>query len=166
MPVERSTFFQIMSAFPTGVAIVTTLEPDGTPRGLTTNAVTSVSAEPPILLVCIDRDSRTLPALRRSRRFVVNFMRDDHAEICELFASKAEDKFASVAWTPGLDGVPILHEGAIAHAECVTLDELEIGDHVVVTGRVEAGDGPAPDDVPIVWFRRGFSSAQAPQQPL
>ena len=101
MPVHRTTFFQIMSAFPTGVAIVTTLEPDGTPRGLTTNAVTSVSADPPILLVCVDRDSRTLPALRQSRRFVVNFMRDDHAEICELFASKAEDKFASVAWTPG-----------------------------------------------------------------
>lgn len=166
MPVDRATFFQIMSSFPTGVAIVTTLEPDGTPRGLTTNAVTSVSADPPILLVCIDRDSRTLPALRQSRRFVVNFMRDDHAEICELFASKAEDKFAAVAWTPGLDGVPILHEGAVAHAQCITLEELEIGDHVVVTGRVEAGAGPTPDDVPIVWFRRGFSSAQMPQQPL
>ena len=69
-------------------------------------------------------------------------MRDDHAEICELFASKADDKFGSVAWTPGLGGVPILHEGAVAHAECVTLEELEIGDHVVVTGRVEAGAGP------------------------
>ena len=92
--VDRSTFFQIMSAFPTGVAIVTTVEEDGTPRGLTTNAVTSVSADPPILLVCVDKDSRTLPALRASRRFVVNFMRDDHAEICALFASKADNKFA------------------------------------------------------------------------
>jgi flavin reductase (DIM6/NTAB) family NADH-FMN oxidoreductase RutF len=166
VPVSTSEFFQIMSAFPTGVAIVTTLEPDGTPRGLTTNAVTSVSADPPILLVCIDRDSRTLPALRQSRRFVINFMRDDHGEICALFASKAEDKFASVAWTPGLDGVPILHEGAVAHAECITLEELEIGDHVVVTGRVEAGSGPQPGDVPIVWFRRGFASAPEPQKPL
>ncbi len=166
MPVDRSTFFQIMSAFPTGVAIVTTLEPDGTPRGLTTNAVTSVSADPPIVLVCIDRDSRTLPALRRSRRFVINFMRDDHAEICELFASKAEDKFETVAWTPGLGGLPILHEGAVAHAECLTLEELEIGDHVVVTGQVEAGAGPRADDIPIVWFRRGFSSAPEPQKPV
>ena len=166
MPVGRETFFQIMSAFPTGVAIVTTLEADGTPRGLTTNAVTSVSADPPILLVCIDRDSRTLPALRESRRFVVNFMRDDHAEICELFASKAADKFSAVAWTPGLEGAPVLHEGAIAHAECITLEELEIGDHVVVTGRVEAGSGPNVDDVPIVWFRRGFSSAPVPPKAL
>jgi flavin reductase (DIM6/NTAB) family NADH-FMN oxidoreductase RutF len=162
MPVDRNTFFQIMSAFPTGVAIVTTLEPDGTPRGLTTNAVTSVSAEPPILLVCVDRSSRTLPALRHSRRFVVNFMRDDHAEICALFASKDHDKFSRIAWTPGLGGIPILHEGAVAHAECMTHDELEIGDHVVVTGVVEAGSPPTPDDVPIVWFRRGFASAPLP----
>jgi flavin reductase (DIM6/NTAB) family NADH-FMN oxidoreductase RutF len=166
VPVERDTFLGIMSAFPTGVAIVTTLEPDGTPRGLTTNAVTSVSAEPPILLICVDRDSRTLPALLHSKRFTVNFMRDDCEEICRTFASKADDKFEKVAWSPGLGGVPLLHEGAVAHAECSTLEELEIGDHVVVTGRVEAGAGPRPDDVPIVWFRRGFASAPVPQQPL
>jgi len=148
-----------MSAFPTGVAIITTLEPDGTPRGLTTNAVTSVSAEPPILLVCVDRASRTLPALLHSKRFVVNFMRDDCAELCALFASKADDKFARVPWSSGLGGVPILHEATVAHAECTTLDELEIGDHVVVTGLVEAGQAPAPADVPIVYFQRTYSSA-------
>jgi flavin reductase (DIM6/NTAB) family NADH-FMN oxidoreductase RutF len=159
MPVTRDEFLVIMSAFPTGVAIVTTLEPDGTPRGLTTNAMTSVSAEPPIILVCVDRNSRTLPALLHTKRFVVNFMRDDCEEICRLFASKADDKFEHVAWTPGIGGVPILHEGAVAHVECATLEELEVGDHVVVTGRVEAGSRPAPSDVPIVYFRRSFSSA-------
>lgn len=164
MPIASDDFFHIMSAFPTGVAIVTTLEPDGTPRGLTTNAVTSVSAEPPILLVCVDRNSRTLPALLHSKRFVVNFMRDDCAELCSLFASKADDKFSHVAWTPGLGGVPILHEGAVAHAECTTLEELEIGDHVVVTGIVEAGAPPDPDQVPIVWFRKSFASAPAPPE--
>ncbi len=161
MAVSRDAFFSIMSAFPTGVAIVTTLEPDGTPRGLTTNAVTSVSAEPPILLVCVDRASRTLPALLHTKRFVVNFMRDDCAELCSLFASKADDKFAHVSWSPGLGGVPILHEHAVAHAECTTLEELEIGDHVVVTGLVEAGQMPAPEDVPIVYFRRAYSSASS-----
>jgi flavin reductase (DIM6/NTAB) family NADH-FMN oxidoreductase RutF len=157
--VSREEFFSIMSAFPTGVAIVTTLEPDGTPRGLTTNAVTSVSADPPILLVCVDRESRTLPALLHSKRFVVNFMRDDCAELCSLFASKTDDKFAHVSWSPGLGGVPILHESAVAHSECSTLQELEIGDHVVVTGLVEAGQPPAAEDVPIVYFRRSYSSA-------
>ena len=162
--ISKDEFFGIMSAFPTGVAIVTTLDPDGTPRGLTTNAVTSVSAEPPILLVSVDRRSRTLPALLHSKRFVINFMRDDCAEICALFASKADDKFSSVAWTPGLGGVPILHQGAVAHAECSTLEELEVGDHVVVTGLVEAGSPPRPADVPIVYYRRQYSSARLPPQ--
>ena len=157
--VTREEYVGIMSAFPTGVAIVTTLEPDGTPRGLTTNAVTSVSAEPPILLVCVDRNSRTLPALVHTKRFVVNFMRSDHEEICRLFASKADDKFSQVAWTRGLGGVPILHEGAVAHAECATLEELEMGDHVVVAGEVVAGSPPAADDVPIVYFRRSYTPA-------
>jgi flavin reductase (DIM6/NTAB) family NADH-FMN oxidoreductase RutF len=164
MPVDRAEFFQIMSAFPTGVAIVTTLEPDGTPRGLTTNAVTSVSADPPILLICVDRESRTLPALLHTKRFVVNFMRDDHAEICELFASKADDKFSQVPWTAGLGGVPVLHAGAVAHAECITLEELEIGDHVVVTGLVELGAPPDPEQVPIVWYRKAFASAPLPPE--
>ena len=162
MPVDRAEFVAAMSAFPTGVAIVTTLEPDGTPRGLTTNAVTSVSAEPPILLVCVDRGSRTLPALLHTKRFVVNFMRDDHAEVCALFASKAVDKFSAVEWSPGLGGVPILHEGAIAHAECTTLQEHAIGDHVVVFGSVERVSPPDPTDVPIVYFRKAYASAPSP----
>ena len=121
--------------------------------------MTSVSAEPPILLVCVDRNSRTLPALLHTKRFVVNFMRSDHEELCRLFASKADDKFARVAWTPGLGGVPILHEGAVAHAECITIEELELGDHVVVTGEVAGGASPADDDVPIVYFRRSYAPA-------
>jgi flavin reductase (DIM6/NTAB) family NADH-FMN oxidoreductase RutF len=159
MSVTRDDFFQIMSAFPTGVAIVTSVEEDGTPRGLTTNSVTSISAEPPIVLVSVAKNSRTLPALLASKRFVVNFMRHDCEEICRLFASRADDKFDHIAWTPGAGGVPILHEGAVAHAECTTLDEMEIGDHIVVTGLVQAGSSPDPEDVPIVYFRKAFSAA-------
>jgi flavin reductase (DIM6/NTAB) family NADH-FMN oxidoreductase RutF len=162
MSVSRDEFVRIMRAFPTGVAIVTTVEPNGTPRGLTTNAVTSVSAEPPILLVSVDVASRTLPALLATKRFCVNFMRDDREALCRLFASKADDKFDHVPWRPGLGGVPILEEGAIAHAECSTLQELEIGDHVVVTGLVEAGAAPAAADVPIVYFDRRFHTVRSP----
>jgi len=163
MAVDRDTFLRVMSAFPTGVAIVTTLEADGTPRGLTTNAVTSVSAEPPILLICVDRNSRTLPALLHSKRFAVNFMRDDSEEISRAFASKADDKFERIRWRPGQGGIPLLEEGAIAHAECTTLDELEIGDHVVVTGLVESGRPPDPAEVPILYHRRAFLTAPVPE---
>ncbi|HEX5801308.1 MAG TPA: flavin reductase family protein [Gaiellaceae bacterium] len=158
MAVDLTTFREIMSAFPTGVAIVTTLDEDGEPKGLTTNAICSVSADPPMLLVCVDRTSRTLAALRHARRFVVNFMSDGCADLCALFASKADDKFAAVAWEPGLGGVPCLVEQALAIAECRTEQELEAGDHLILTGVVEAGRPPDPERVPILYYRRTYGS--------
>jgi flavin reductase (DIM6/NTAB) family NADH-FMN oxidoreductase RutF len=155
---SREEFFAIMSAFPTGVAIVTTLDDRGRPKGLTTNAICSVSAEPPLLLVCVDRTSRTLAALRHARRFVVNFMSDGRADLCALFASKADDKFADVRWEPGLGGVPRLTEDALAYAECLTQEEVEAGDHLVLIGLVEAGRPPDPERAPILYYRRAYGS--------
>jgi flavin reductase (DIM6/NTAB) family NADH-FMN oxidoreductase RutF len=154
MPVDRETFAEIMASFPSGVAIVTTLDEAGEPKGLTTSAVASVSAEPPLLLVCVDFTSRTLPALRAGGRFLVNFMRAGTAELCRLFASKAEDKFAAVAWRPTESGMPLLREDAIAWAECMTVQEVEAGDHVVLVGQVEAGEPPAAGEQPLVYYRR------------
>jgi flavin reductase (DIM6/NTAB) family NADH-FMN oxidoreductase RutF len=147
-----------MSAFPTGVAVVTTLDAGGEPRGLTTNALCSVSAEPPLLLVCVDRESRTLPALVHSGRFLVNFLAEQRHELARLFASKAEDKFAGVAWEPGPGGLPRLHEDSLAYAECETEQVLEAGDHVILTGLVVSGIAPDPESVPILYFRRAYSS--------
>jgi flavin reductase (DIM6/NTAB) family NADH-FMN oxidoreductase RutF len=154
MPVDRETFAEIMASFPSGVAIVTTLDETGEPKGLTTSAVASVSAEPPLLLVCVDFTSRTLPALRAGGRFLVNFMRAGTAELCRLFASKAEDKFAAVEWRPTESGMPLLHEDAIAWAECVTVQEVEAGDHIVLVGQVEAGEPPEAGEQPLVYYRR------------
>ncbi|MBA2764158.1 MAG: flavin reductase family protein [Thermoleophilaceae bacterium] len=158
MAVSREEFVSIMSAFPTGVAIVTTLDEEGRPRGLTTNAVCAVSAEPPMLLVCVDRTSRTLAALRHAKRFVVNFMSESGAEVCALFASKSDDKFAQVDWEPGLGGVPRLTGDALAYAECLTEQELEAGDHLILIGLVEAGSAPDPERAPILYYRSAYGS--------
>jgi flavin reductase (NADH) len=151
-------FFAIMSAFPTGVAVVTTLDADGEPRGLTTNALCSVSGDPPLLLVCVDRQSRTLPGLLHSQRFVVNFLAERRAGLAKLFASKADDKFAAVTWEPGLGGMPCLREDSLAYAECEVEQVLEAGDHVILTGLVVGGMAPDPESVPILYFRREYSS--------
>ena len=156
MAVDEKTFFDIMASFPSGVAVVTTLDEHGVPKGLTTTAVSSVSAEPPLLLVCIDLTSRTLPALRSGGRFLVNFMRAGRSELCHLFASKSEDKFANVAWRPTASGLPLLHEDALAWAECVTVKEFEAGDHVVLLGRVEAGQSATEDETPLMYYRRSW----------
>jgi len=156
VPVDRDLFVEIMASYPAGVAIVTTLDADDTPRGLTTTAVSSVSAEPPLLLVCVDLTSRTLPALRDGGRFVVNFLREGRSELARLFASKADDKFEHVSWRPTASGMPVLEADALAWAECVTVHEIEPGDHVILLGRVEEGAGAADDDAPLMYYRRSW----------
>ena len=102
---DRATFFAIMGAFPTGVAIVTTMDNHNQPKGLTSNALCSVSAEPPLLLVCVDKNSNTLPGLRHSRKFVVNYLSAGRGDLANLFASKEPDKFQNVSWRPASNGI-------------------------------------------------------------
>jgi flavin reductase (DIM6/NTAB) family NADH-FMN oxidoreductase RutF len=168
MTIDRQSFFDVMASFPSGVAIVTTLAGDGMPRGLTTTAVCSVSADPPTILVCVDLASRTLEALRERRGFVVNFIGEGRSELCLLFASKAEDKFAHAAWTETASGLPLLHEDALAWAECATTEEIRAGDHVVLVARVESG-GVRPElEPPLMYYRRSWgvwSPVHEPDEP-
>lgn len=156
MAVTRKRFFDIMASFPSGVAIVTTVAPDGRPRGLTTTAVSSVSAAPPTILVCVDLSSRTLEALRLRRRFVVNFLGHGRSRLGLLFASKTDDKFAQVAWRETGSGLPLLHEDSLAWAECCTVHDLEVGDHVVLVARVEDGGVQPELEPPLMYYRRSW----------
>jgi flavin reductase ActVB len=168
VPIDRQSFFDVMASFPSGVAVVTTTTREGVPRGLTTTAVCSVSADPPTVLVCVDLGSRTLSALRERREFAVNFIGKGRSDLCLLFASKEPDKFARVAWTPTEAGLPLLHEDALAWAECATLHELEVGDHVILVALVEEG-GVRPElEPPLMYYRRSWgvwSPVHEPAEP-
>jgi len=154
---ERSTFFASMAAFPTGVTVVTTLDAEGAPCGLTCNAFMSVSAEPPLVLVSIDRASQTLPALQAARRFVVNFLAENRGELATMCASKSSGKFLGINWTASAHGgLPILHEDSIAHVVCDVVKEIPAGDHVLMIGRVQEAKPPAADAVPLLYFRRTY----------
>jgi flavin reductase (DIM6/NTAB) family NADH-FMN oxidoreductase RutF len=155
---DGEAFRHVMAALVAGVAVVTTIDADGTPRGLTTTAVTSVSLEPPLLLICVGRESRTLPAIRHSRRFAVNIIDAGSAAVAQHFASKVADKFADAVWRPGASGCPLLHEHSVAWAECGTERELEAGDHVVVIGRVDHGWSTGHEKVPLTYLRRRYGA--------
>jgi flavin reductase (DIM6/NTAB) family NADH-FMN oxidoreductase RutF len=155
---DRATFFAIMGAFPTGVGIVTALDANHQPRGLTTNALCSVSAEPPLLLVCVDKNSNTLPALRHSQKFVVNYLAAGRGDLANVFASKEPDKFTRVSWRPAQNGMPWLHTDSIAYAECSVTQEIEAGDHLIFLAQVEHGQPPAPGTKPLMYFRRGYGT--------
>src|SRR5919108_3517152 len=144
-------FRQVMGHFATGVAIVTCNGPDG-PTGLTTNAIASLSLDPLLLLVCFDNTSRTLPAVRDSRRFAVNFLRQGQEDLARIFASKrvAREKFQSVTHTVA-HGVPVLDD-ALAWLACDLVELHAGGDHTIGIGAVTQLE--APDDAaPLVWYR-------------
>jgi flavin reductase (DIM6/NTAB) family NADH-FMN oxidoreductase RutF len=155
--VTPQLYRDIMARFPTGVAIVTAHESGDRPRGLTLSAFCAVSLDPPLVLVCIDKASNTLPALQESGGFTVNFLAGGREHLAVLYASKAEEKFDGIAWRrPDLpEGGPVLHEDSAAYAVCVTRQAIEAGDHWVFIGEVR--DGAVVDGrLPLVYHRRAF----------
>ncbi len=139
----------------TGVAVVTCQGPDG-PAGLTTNAVTSLSLDPLLLLVCFDNGSRTLTAVRATRRFAVNVLRAGQDELAAVFASKrvAREKFAAVTHTVA-HGVPVLDD-ALAWVACDLAELLPGGDHTIGIGAVTHAAGGESD--PLVFFRGAYAT--------
>jgi flavin reductase (DIM6/NTAB) family NADH-FMN oxidoreductase RutF len=154
--VDTLRFRQVIGHFATGVAIVTCYGPDG-PTGLTTNAITSVSLEPLLLLVCFDNGSRTLPAVRDARRFCVNVLRAGQEDLARVFASKrvAREKFEAVTHMEA-HGVPVL-DGALAWLAC-DLEALHAaGDHTIGIGAITQMDAD-PAGEPLVWFRGDYGT--------
>jgi flavin reductase (DIM6/NTAB) family NADH-FMN oxidoreductase RutF len=158
VPVHDDKFRTIAASLAGGVTIVTASDSGGAPRGLTSSAVCSVSADPPAMLVCVDEHSNTLSAIRDSGAFAINVLAAGRADLALRFASKSPNKFDDVAWVPSraARGVPVLVDDAIACAECLVIDEIRGGDHWIFVGSVE--DGFARDDVPLLYCRRTFAA--------
>jgi flavin reductase (DIM6/NTAB) family NADH-FMN oxidoreductase RutF len=146
-------FRSVMGNLATGVTVVTVTTPDG-PVGMTANAVTSLSLEPVLLLVCFANDARTLPAVRETGRFGVNVLAAGQADLARLFASKTpeREKFAGVAHTVH-DGIPVI-EGVLAWVGCRLEQLVPGGDHTIGIGAVEAAETGAGE--PLLWFRGSY----------
>ncbi len=127
---------RVMGLFATGVTVLTTRDNHGRPYGLTANAVSSLSLNPPLLLICIDRKAETHPHFLDSRCFVVNILGEHQEAISTRFAKSGGDKFSDLPHSLNQAGVPIL-EGTLAHLECSITETLEGGDHVIHIGHVE-----------------------------
>lgn len=127
---------QVLGAFPTGVTVVTTVDPAGKPYGVTANSFSSVSLDPPLILWSQSNSSSSHPAFRDSERFVVNIMADDQIHVANQFAKSGVDKFGGVPVRTGLGGVPII-DGTAAYLECRKVAAYPGGDHTIFIGMVE-----------------------------
>ncbi|YCI06457.1 flavin reductase family protein (plasmid) [Ensifer sp. D2-11] len=124
-------------AFPTGVTVVTANDPEGRPVGFTANSFTSVSLDPPLLLVCLAKTSRNYATMTGAECFAINILSEAQKDVSNTFARPVEDRFAAVEWAKGPNGSPIFAQVA-AWFECSMHDVIEAGDHVIMVGRVTA----------------------------
>ncbi len=148
---DARTLRDALGCFATGVTVVTTLDEDGQPVGLTANSFTSVSLEPPLLLVCIAKSAGSLAAMEAAENFAVNVLHIGQQPTSNLFAKSGEDRFAATPWSRGHNGAPLL-SGALANFECRRHALHDGGDHVILVGEVvRARFEPRRD--PLLYFR-------------
>lgn len=150
MPVSQEEFRAALGRFASGVTVVTTKDAQDELHGITVSAFCSVSLQPPMVLICVEKTAGSHPALEESAIFVVNILREGEASVSELFASSSPEKFALSSWTPGIEGVPVL-DGALATLECRVKFSYHGGDHSIFVGEVEKVT--AAEGNPLAYFR-------------
>jgi flavin reductase (DIM6/NTAB) family NADH-FMN oxidoreductase RutF len=153
-------FRRVLGHFASGVTIVTTCDPDKKPTGLTASAFTSVSLEPPLILVCIDHKSQSHGPLVDAGCFAVNVLTVDQEALSRKFATTRLDKFDGVAHRVSPRGVPVIAD-ALACLECVTVSMHVAGDHTILVGRVE--EASSGDGHPLLYFRGQYHRLRGEQ---
>jgi flavin reductase (DIM6/NTAB) family NADH-FMN oxidoreductase RutF len=155
---DTDRFREVVSHFATGVAVITASGPDG-PRGLTTNAVASLSLDPLLMLVCLDNGARTLPAVRASGQLAINVLEAGQEDVSRLFASKVpvDEKFTGIAHT--LEHGPPILDGVLAWLVCDVRELLPGGDHTIAIGAVTALHHAHGG--PLLWYRGAYGALPA-----
>ena len=160
-PIDARRYRDVAGCFATGVTVVTTRGERG-PRGMTANAVASLSLEPTLFLVCIDRLAGSHEAMLRAGRFAVNVLAEEQEAVSRFFAGPTDEDapMGPHAWRESAGGSPLLDE-ALAWLDCRTRDVLDGGDHAIFVGEVLDCGIQRPDAAPLI-FSRGRYRALAP----
>jgi flavin reductase (DIM6/NTAB) family NADH-FMN oxidoreductase RutF/DNA-binding MarR family transcriptional regulator len=155
-------FRRALSQFPTGVTVITTIDGEGNPVGVTASSFNSVSMEPTLVLWSIDKGANSLDTFEKAEYFAVNVLASDQVSTSNNFASRGQDKFANAQYSSGLGNAPILDHYA-AQFECKTWAVYEGGDHLILVGEVKkyrSNDNAEP----LVFSRGSYAiSAQHPE---
>lgn len=134
--IDDDAFKRALRHWASGVTVVTA-SADGEVHGMTVSAFSSVSADPPLVLVCANRSSKTNEVIRAGDAFAVNILEASQADISTRFAmADAETRFSETDWSPGLTGLPLI-KGALAHMECEVQSSHEAGSHTIFIGLVK-----------------------------
>jgi flavin-dependent trigonelline monooxygenase, reductase component len=161
-PIDPVALRRAFGTFVTGVTVITTRDAEGRPRGMTANSFTSVSLDPPLLLVCIGKGASSYPVFQESGHFAVNLLHDGQVDVSNLFASKSTDKFASVMHDAVHTGAPVLTD-CLTWFDCTVHNRVDAGDHAILVGRIQAF-GTSPVD-PLGFCRGRYAQVKDPLTP-
>jgi flavin reductase (DIM6/NTAB) family NADH-FMN oxidoreductase RutF len=153
---DKKALRAALGSFGTGVTIVSCTDGSKRPLGLTANSFNSVSLEPPIVLWSLQKTSPSLSAFDACGRFVINVLTLDQIELSRRFASAIPDKFNGVDYQSGIEDLPVI-QGCAAHFQCKTIQRLDIGDHIVYLGQVEAY--AHQDRAPLLYVQGHYAKA-------
>jgi flavin reductase (DIM6/NTAB) family NADH-FMN oxidoreductase RutF len=151
--VTGEEFRRACGRFATGVSIASVLDAAGTPHGLTVSSFTSVSLEPPLILICLGHDVSIIHHFRNAIYFGISVLADHQQALSERFARKGEDRFDGVAWRPGATRVPLL-SGSLAGIECRVHRRIQMGDHDIFVGEMmhtHVGEGG-----PLIYYASDY----------
>jgi 3-hydroxy-9,10-secoandrosta-1,3,5(10)-triene-9,17-dione monooxygenase reductase component len=155
--IDTARFRTVLGHFCTGVAVVTAH--DGTaPVGFACQSFAALSLEPPLVLFCPAKSSRTWPVIERAERFAVNVLAEGQHEVSATFGARGVDKFADIEWTCAPSGAPVL-TGALTWIDCELEDVHEAGDHYVVVGRVTTLGEPS-DGRPLLFYQGRYTATE------
>lgn len=154
MSLDPDAFRALLGRFATGVTVVTTTDDAGQDHGMTVSAFSSVSLQPPLVLICIEHTASAHDALVSARFFVVNILASTQELLARHFAEQGTVRFTGVGFTRGERGAPVL-DGVLGHIECRRTTVYEGGDHSIILGETETaavGEGE-----PLLYYRGGFA---------
>lgn len=152
---KQADFKKALGNYPTGVTVVTTFDQQNNPVGLTVNSFASVSLDPLLILWSIDKKSGSYPVFIEAERFAVNILADHQADICNLFASKVEDRFSQCNWEKSERQLPLI-SGTLSQLECKTVHQIDAGDHIIFIGEVLHIHNE--DKNPLLYHRRNIGA--------
>ena len=151
--IGKDEFRAALGRFPSGVTVVTTKDASGRFHGITVSAFASVSLEPPMILVCIEKTTGSYHALQESEFFVVNILAEGQEDLSNRFASQIPDKFDTVDYRLGIGEIPVF-EDALVTLECRLAYAHEGGDHTIFVGLIERSE--VKDENPLVYWHGNY----------
>ncbi|MBS1142600.1 MAG: flavin reductase [Proteobacteria bacterium] len=155
---DKRALRNTLGRFATGVTIVTAIDPDGHPMGLTVNSFSAVSLDPALVLWCLDNNSNNLAAFKKATHHAINILAADQQDLSNRFATWPADRFAGLDWQAGVGGAPVF-PGCCATFELAITTAYEAGDHTIFIGRIENFEQAERD--PLLFFAGQYRSIAA-----